>query len=248
MLEGPSAITDAVLRPVRTGNAFEETVERLLDGIKLGIHACGDRLPAERELASRLGVSRVTVREALRELAEAGYVETKRGRFGGTFVIRQPDPAVQPYPGGPRDEPARSDQDLLGDALTFRRVVETGAAEAAARASLTRAQREYLSASLAAVLEAGTESYRQADSRLHLAIAEAAGSTLLTASVVEARVRLVDLLNAIPMLEANLVHANAQHVRIVEAILAGNPDEARSAMDEHAEGTAALLRGFLGHG
>jgi Aldehyde dehydrogenase family/FCD domain len=68
------------------------------------------------------------------------------------------------------------------------------------------------------------------------------------AGVVEARVRLVDLLNAMPMLEANLVHANAQHARIVEAILAGNPDEARSAMDEHAEGSAALLRGFLGHG
>ena len=245
MPEGSSAITDAVLRPVRNGNAFEETVERLLEGIKLGIHACGDRLPAERELASRLGVSRVTVREALRELADAGYVETKRGRFGGTFVIRQPDPAFE-LARGARDELSRSAQELLGDALTFRRAVETGAAEAAARGSLTRAQREHLSASLEAVLAAGTEDYRQADSRLHLAIAEATGSALLTASVVEARVRLVDLLNAIPMLEANLVHANAQHARIVEAILAGNPEQARYAMDEHAEGTAALLRGFLG--
>jgi GntR family transcriptional regulator, L-lactate dehydrogenase operon regulator len=243
--EGSSAITDAVLRPVRTGNAFEETVERLLEGIKLGIHACGDRLPAERELASRLGVSRVTVRDALRELAEAGYVETKRGRFGGTFVIRQPDPAFE-LARGSRDEPARSEQDLLSDALTFRRAVETGAAEAAARASLTRAQREHLTASLTASLAAGSEGYRQADSRLHLAIAEAAGSPLLTASVVEARLRLVDLLNAIPMLDVNLVHANAQHARIVQAILAGDPERARDAMDEHTEGTAALLRGFLG--
>ena len=44
------------------------------------------------ELAGRLGVSRVTVRDALRELAAAGYVETRRGRFGGTFVTYQPDP------------------------------------------------------------------------------------------------------------------------------------------------------------
>ena len=77
MPEGSSAITDAVFRPVRTGNAFEETVERLLDGIRLGVHSRGDRLPPERELAGRLGVSRVTVRDALRELAAAGYVETR---------------------------------------------------------------------------------------------------------------------------------------------------------------------------
>ncbi len=64
--------------------------------------------------------------------------------------------------------------------------------------------------------------------------------------MVEARVRLVDLLNAIPMLERNLEHANVQHASIVRAILAGDPDRARRAMEEHVAGTAALLRGFLG--
>src|SRR6201994_1762941 len=62
--EASAAITDAVFRPVRTGNAFEETVERLLDGIRLGVHGDGDRLPPERELAGRLGGSRGTVRGA----------------------------------------------------------------------------------------------------------------------------------------------------------------------------------------
>ncbi len=241
MTEGSSAITDAVLRPVRTGNAFEEAVERLLEGIKLGIYGCGDRLPVERELAGRLGVSRVTVRDALRELAAAGYVETRRGRFGGTFVTYQPDPLRS-------SELARTAQSmgaLLTDALAFRRVVEIGAAESAARASLSRRQREHLTAALAAVEAAPIRGYRQADSRLHLAIAGAAGSPLLTASVVDVRARLVDLLNAIPMLERNLAHSNAQHARIVRAILAGDPEGARLAMDEHVEGTAALLRGFL---
>ena len=133
MPEGSSAITDAVFRPVRTGNAFEETVERLLDGIRLGVHGYGDRLPPERELAGRLGVSRVTVRDALRELAAAGYVETRRGRFGGTFVTYQPDPI-------PHGELTRTVQDmgeLLTDALTFRRIVEAGAAGSAARSSST---------------------------------------------------------------------------------------------------------------
>jgi DNA-binding FadR family transcriptional regulator len=240
--EGSSAITDAVFRPVRTGNAFEETVERLLDGIRLGVHGYGDRLPPERELAGRLGVSRMTIRDALRELAAAGYVETRRGRFGGTFVTYQPNPLAH----SELTRTAQSMGDLLTDALTFRRVVEAGAAETAARATLSRRQREELTASLAAVESAHIAGYRQADTRLHLAIAEAAGSPMLTTSVVEVRVHLVDLLNAIPMLERNLVHSNTQHAAIVRAILAGDPDGARQAMEEHVEGTAALLRGFLG--
>jgi DNA-binding FadR family transcriptional regulator len=134
----------------------------------------------------------------------------------------------------------------LDDALTFRRVVETGAAEMAARASLTRQHRENLAECLAAMQDAGSFGYRPADTRLHLAIADAAGSPLLTASVVEARVRLVDLLNAIPMLERNLEHANVQHTAIVRAILAGDPERARRTMEEHVAGTAALVRGFLG--
>ena len=239
---GSPAITAAVFRAVRTGNAFEETVERLLEGVKLGVYAPGDRLPPERELTRRLGISRITLREALRELAAAGYVETKRGRFGGTFILRQPEPMV-------RDELTRNAKDMsaqLDDALTFRRVVETGAAEMAARASLSMQQRESLAECLAAVHACEPSGYRQADTRLHLAIADAAGSPMLTASVVEARVQLVDLLNAIPMLGRNLEHANVQHASIVRAVLAGDPDRARHAMEEHVAGTSALLRGFLG--
>jgi len=79
-----------VLGPVRAQNAFEETVERLLTVIKLGVVARGERFPAERELAGLLGVSRITLREAIRALQLAGYVESRRGRFGGTFVIATP--------------------------------------------------------------------------------------------------------------------------------------------------------------
>src|ERR1700685_4784531 len=85
----------AVLRPVRQGNAFEETVERLLTVIKLGMTPAGDRFPAERELAAQLGISRLTLREALAELQKAGYVSSRRGRLGGTFVTYRP-PAPGP--------------------------------------------------------------------------------------------------------------------------------------------------------
>src|SRR5580765_6884924 len=122
--EPPSDVS--LLHPVRSGNAFEETVERLLQTIRLGVVPPGGRLPAERELATRLGVSRATLREALGELHEAGWVEVRRGRAGGTFV--RPDPSVDPGAVGHGCGAPLSPGEL-DDVLTFRWVVEVGAAE-----------------------------------------------------------------------------------------------------------------------
>jgi len=83
------------------------------------------------------------------------------------------------------------------------------------------------------------------DSRLHLAVAELTGSSLLTSAVADARARVNSLLDAIPALDLNLRHGDEQHVEIVDAIIAHDADRARRAMTEHLEGTAALLRGFL---
>ncbi len=83
----------AVYRPVRSGNALEDTTARIVQTVRLGLVAPGESLPAERELASLYGVSRDTVREAIRELADAGWLETRRGRYGGTFVV---DPVPRP--------------------------------------------------------------------------------------------------------------------------------------------------------
>jgi len=232
-----------LLGPVRTGNAFEETVERLLGLVKLGLIAPGDRFPAERELAARLGISRLTLREAIRELTEAGYVESRRGRFGGTFVIYRP-------PAPSKAEVARLAREnaaTLTDALTFRMAVETGAAEALARSRARReGGREMLLARLEAVNSASPADYRRLDTLFHLCIAELTGSSLLSAACADARMRLNDLLNAIPVLQRNIQHTAGQHQEIVEAILAGDAAKARLAVTEHLAGTAALLRGFLG--
>ena len=103
--DGVARADEALFRPVRAGNPFEETVERLLQAIKLGVVAPGDRLPSERDLAARLNVSRVTLREAIRALTEAGYVESRRGRYGGTFVN---DRLPKPSRVGPRGWPGSS--------------------------------------------------------------------------------------------------------------------------------------------
>jgi DNA-binding FadR family transcriptional regulator len=231
-----------LLGPVRTGNAFEETVERLLGLVKLGLIAPGDRFPAERELAARLGISRLTLREAIRELQDAGYVESRRGRFGGTFVIYRP-------PAPSKAEVARLAREnaaTLTDALTFRMAVETGAAEALARSRARReGGREMLLARLEAVNSATPADYRRLDTLFHLSIAELAGSPLLTDACVDARMRVTDLLNAIPVLRRNIEHTALQHTAIATAILAGDAEQARRAVAEHLDGTGALLRGFL---
>lgn len=231
-----------VFRPIRTGNTFEGAVERILQAIKLGAYTYGDRLPAERDLAARLNVSRVTLRDAIRALRRAGYVESRRGRFGGTFVTYRPGEAGQGVPkplvGGMGEG--------VDDALTFRRAVEIGAAEAAARAALTREQREYLRTRLRQAEQVGLTGYRPMDSRFHLAVAELSGSAMLAAAVADVRMRLNDLLDTIPALERNIEHSNAQHAAITEAILSGDPEGARRAMAEHLDSTATLLRDFLG--
>jgi DNA-binding FadR family transcriptional regulator len=234
-----------LLRPVREGNAFEETVERLLTLIKLGVVGPGERFPAERELAAQLGISRLTLREAIAELQQAGYVQSRRGRSGGTFVTGTP-----PVPD--RRELrrlAREDGDKLADALTFRVAVETGAAETLAHhvaQSVARPEtRAVLLARLGEVNAACPRDYRRLDTLFHLSIAELTGSGLLTAACGDARMRLNDLLNAIPVLQRNIDHTARQHTAIAEAILAGDAERARRATAEHLEGTAALLRGFL---
>lgn len=230
----------AVFRPVRRGNAFEETVERLLQAIDLGVVADGQRLPPERELATRLRVSRVTLREAIRALQDAGWLVSRPGRNGGSFVAGGPG-------GAARGTGERPTPEEVADAIAFRSVVEPGAAALAAAADLDGESRQRLRALQEVCAGAGPSSYRQADSRLHLALAEAAGSPSLLAAVADVRSRINQLLDAIPLLPANLVHADHQHGAVVAAVLGGDAELAQRAMLDHVEGTAALLRGFLVH-
>jgi len=270
------AVLVPVWRPVRGGNAFEITVSRLAQAIRLGVVGVGERLPPERELAEKLQVSRVTLREAIRALREAGYLESRRGRTGGTFVLSPtaavgaatppiPAPrrggrspagtalmALRPTDGLAADDPradaaelAREMGDTLHDALDFRRVLEPGAAALAAGRSLSAPDRQALVGALVAARERG-ESRRVNDSRLHLAIAAASGSPSLAAAIADVQLTLDRLLSAIPVIRRNLDHSDAQHDRIVDAILHGDAAAARVAMEEHCDGTAALLRGLLG--
>lgn len=236
---GGSGATDPlapVLRPVRAGNGFEEALEQILQVLRLGLVPAGGRLPAERELAERLGVSRVTLREVLHVLAEEGLVESRRGRYGGTFVC---EPAEG---GGP---PAGLGAEELEDTLRFREVLEAGAAELVAVQGLSADGERRLSDALDATRDAALNDYRRQDTLFHLALVELAGSATLTAQYAAVRAKLNDLLGRIPLLVRNLEHAQHQHAALVEAVSAGDAEAARAVAREHCAGTAALLRGFL---
>jgi DNA-binding FadR family transcriptional regulator len=225
-----AGIDAAVYRPLRHGNALEDAVARILQTIRLGVVGPGEALPAERELAQRFSVSRDTVRDAIRELADAGYLVARRGRYGGTFVADELPSA--------RVELAPSELDEL---VRLRAVLETGAARAAAE----RGGGVELAGHLARCRGAAPADYRRLDSRLHLAIAEAAGIPALLGLVAENRARVNELLDAFPLLPRNIEHSDRQHAAIVDAVLAGRPDAAEALMREHLDGSAALLRGFL---
>src|SRR3954468_11719481 len=94
---GSAAGARAALAVSRLQPAYQQVADQLRALIISGELVAGDRLPPEGELGASFGVSRSTVREALRSLASQGLIETTRGTTGGTFVTRIKPAAVTSY-------------------------------------------------------------------------------------------------------------------------------------------------------
>lgn len=191
------------------GVAADPTQElrRLVVG---GSYEPGDRLPPERELAQRFGVSRPALREAIRSLVTSGLLEARRG--SGTYVA-----------------PIH-----LPDLFAVRLRLEPLAAELAA-SRCTRAQGRRLAVlreRLASALDDAPE-FALRDRELHAELAAAAGSRLLN----ELLGRLADLTIASRALSARLLEARRSTVRdlgeLVDAIAARDPAQAGKAMERH---------------
>ena len=235
-LAPPGASAETIFAPVQSQTAFEETLERLGNAIKLGLLEPGARLPAERELCRQLGISRSTLRQALTALVQSGHLHATRGRSGGTFVAASP-PAAAP-----------SAALLAGwrDACDQRLAVELAVAVLAAE----RAEPEALEPldELVAVMDATLErftDYRQADVRWHIGLAEAAGSQRLLAAMTEAQGQMTDLISYIAHPPELLAWTNQQHARMLAAVRRGDGDGAMRIMAEHLKGTEHVLAGLL---
>jgi GntR family transcriptional repressor for pyruvate dehydrogenase complex len=231
------ASPESVFAPVRSQTAFEETVDRLGNAIKLGLLPPGSRLPAERELCTRLGIARSTLRQALTALGQSGHVYAVRGRGGGTFVSDPLPPAEPPSP------------ELVAewrDVCDQRMAVELGAAVLAAE----RAPTESIDAldEIARELEWTIDdfsAYRPLDVRLHVALAEATGSARLLSAMTEVQGMMGDLIHYIAHPPQVLASSNAQHSRLLACVRDRNAVKAAQVMAEHVHGTTHILAGLL---
>jgi DNA-binding FadR family transcriptional regulator len=231
---------DAVFAPVRSLTAFEETVDRLGTAIKLGLLPPGTRLPAERELCTRLGIARSTLRQALVALGQSGHLHATRGRGGGTFVADPQPPA-----------PPLSAAVMAGwrDTCDRRMTVEVGVAVLAAR----RAEPESLAVldeivDTIAGLYDDFAAYRQADIRFHVGLAEATNSPTLVTVMTEVQGSINPLVDVIPHPTEVLNSSNQQHRRLLRAVKKGDQAAAAAAMVDHLQGTEHILAGLLPRG
>ena len=74
------------VEPVRTSRTFEAAIENLLEGIERARLRLDDRLPTEEQLAGQLGISKPTLRQALRVLERSGLLRVRAGKGGGIFI------------------------------------------------------------------------------------------------------------------------------------------------------------------
>jgi GntR family transcriptional repressor for pyruvate dehydrogenase complex len=208
-------------------------VDQLLAGIESGAFPPGRALPAERILAARLGVSRSSVREAIRVLEHAGILDVRSG--SGTYVVDTGSPKVSSL----RAQAALSGEHSPLDVMAARFAVEPACAQAAAAQRHER-DLEIVRDAVAAqarLIEAG-EDAAGADLEFHLAIARATHNPVLLLLVE----RLVEIMRRRPW--SDLKHSSREHpaaarrdVRQHSAILAaverGDPAAAARAMKRH---------------
>ena len=232
---------EVVFSPVADGAVVEQTVRRLGEAIGLGLIEVGERLPPEAELSARLAIAPMTLREALRILREAGYLETRRGRGGGTFVRRS-------LPQQPAREARRNLAGLtveeLSDLMDFR-VAVSGAAVALAADRRTESELVALEGLVKRMAELDSfPPYRRLDHRFHLSVASAARSPRLVAAETAIQADLAKLLRLIPE-SAEMLHvSNEQHRELVEAIRDRAGARARAVMEAHVRGTGDFLVGL----
>jgi len=205
---------------------YRVVADRIQELIRNENIAAGERLPSERDLATKLSVSRASLREALIALELGGVIEVRGG--SGVYVSELPEPAALPEAGpGPFE------------VLSARRLIESEIAAIAARVATDGA----VDAILQAVVEmekhhADYSSNEQADRNFHLAIARATGNSALVGSLNylwDQRGRLWHKLKEHFQTEELRQETLKDHRRILEAIAAHDPAAARKAMRAHLE-------------
>lgn len=162
---------------VRSVRAYERVVEQVEDYVFRGQLKPGDRLPSERELMGQFGVSRSTVREALRVLESSGLVRSRPGDPAG--------PEVLPFSPTTLHKSitrlVRTDQVGLGELIQFRMLLDSSANMLAARLATDEqiAEMEAALVRMEQAIDDGSAQFSEADVAFHDAVARGGGSTLI---------------------------------------------------------------------
>ena len=221
------AVVPGVVRATMAGSV----AERLITAIAVGTYSPGERLPPERELAERLGVSRVTVRQALHQVGELGLVESRRGRGGGTFVT-----AVAWHEVAPEQARRTLEVELprLRELFDYRCLVEGMIARAAAERRTVEQARE---------LEAALEEFRQAgddmavaralDRRLHGLVCAAAQNQHLVSLSAHLTVAATLGFGAEPYEPNFFAQALHEHEELIGAVVEGQAERAQRVASAH---------------
>ncbi|MFR9732250.1 FadR/GntR family transcriptional regulator [Saccharopolyspora sp. MS10] len=216
--------------PVTRTRAHEAVKAQIEEKILQGQFQPGDRLPSERELCAQMGVSRPTVREAMRTLESAGVVVLRPNDPTGGAIVRMPDGANLERS---LLDLVRYSQLSVGDLIGFRLLLETTACHLAAQrrdetqiAGIVHAQQVVEEA-----VEGGTnEAYISADIEFHVSVARASGNRLLELCTSAVRAAMAGLIGDATLKGGDAVKRDfvRRHRAIVDAIRRGEPGRASS--------------------
>ena len=248
MTASDDVVNDAVMQeqilgrqlgtPIVGRRIAEDVVDRLVTAVALGQYVTGQQLPTERELSVMLGVSRTTVREALKQLTDTGYLEVRRGRNGGYFVRANWGPTSAEHVR--RQLVAHWPEfEHIFDA---RRLVEQLIARTAAERR-TESDMGPIHVALQSYLDApDRDASRRADSALHHAIAQATHNPILVDLSVDLRTRITLNLGAEPYTDEVRRIAIGQHQELVAAVEDGRGDDAAATAAKHFTLSERLMR------
>ena len=239
----PGADDDGGLPVSRVRPAYEQVANQLQDLIVKGTLTVGERLPAEGEMATQFGVSRSTIREALRGLSSQRLVHTKRGVSGGTFVAEPSSEHVHTYLETTIGLLSGAEVVSVDEILEARELFE----EPAARLAAVRRSEDDLSrlrATLAPDDDADPIHGFEGHKEFHFAILKASGNQLLD---VLAR-------PVFSVLETRFVRdrasggfwaaVEADHQDIFDAISAGDSEASARFMHAHLERLRPMYERF----
>jgi GntR family transcriptional repressor for pyruvate dehydrogenase complex len=203
------------------------------------------RLPPERELAQRFGVSRTTVRSAIQRLVSRGMLETRQG--SGIFIASdQPAAAATPWPSAPWLGLVDAQPSLRADTLEFRMVFECAAVRFAAQRADARDRKQLAGTILSmrkALREGDVAAEAAADAAFHAQLASASHNMMLGRFYANSIASLREHITRNTYeagLDARLAARRSlerlrQHEAICDAILRQAPEDAALAMRAHIE-------------